>query len=270
MGDKDKSIGALLADALTQAVASASGSTTGPRPIGVPSDYVVPVLRRTLGGRAGMVNLSNFNQKVGVGPRYFDGDQYLISSLPPGKLAEMQHLLENGGFYPAKTKIVYGKWDPETAQAYTNALGQANAQGKKIDQVLAEAAMQTAAAGDQSQGPTQIPVRKITNAADLQSIFKKSAQSIIGHNANQEDIDSMVLTYQSMQLAPQDQVNDVNWQEAQMAQAGGGRGAPVTITEAPSPDVYAEEELKKRYPWQAAATEGAGIAGEALDFIRRT
>jgi hypothetical protein len=247
-----------------QAMQLAGLGGSAPKPLGVPKGYTAPggTLGGTIiGGRGVAVDLP-------TAPRYYDGDQYLPASQSPAQIAELQRALEAGGWYGAKATIVYGRWDPATAKAYQAALSSANQGGKTIDQVLNESILTTAAAGGQAKaGPTQIPVRKVSNPADLRDIFTDSAKKYIGHNPNPEDVDSMVLAYQAMRIAPQDQANDVQWQEAQMAQAGGGRGAPVTITEAQDPTTYAKEELKKRYPWQYAATEGAQVAQSALDFI---
>lgn len=207
-------------------------------------------------------------------PLYFDGDEFVpVKGMRPEDIKQVQELMIQAGLIGQKTKFTIGAWNNELASIWkSNVLGPANARGltwrQYVNQLIDAGGVTTLDEMGGGGGPAQVPVRKVTNPDDLMEIFRDSSQKIIGHRVSEGEIGSMILAYQSMETAAQDQVNAASLQEQQLSAAGGGVAEPVTVTAPPDPSSYLAAEMRRRHPGEVAATEGAGLIQSGLDFIR--
>jgi hypothetical protein len=228
----------------------------GPKPLGVPEGYLAPgtiLGGAVIGGRGAAVNVP-----VAIPPRYFDGDQYLPGGQSPAQIAELQRALKAGGWYSSEAVIVYGRWDPATQTAYANALKTANQSGKSVEEVLLKSAELVTSQGELEEG-RKLPDRRITNPDDLFEVFRSVSQDVIGHHVSDEEIGSMILAYQQMELAPQNQ---------QLAAAEAGDLSSQVLTEPPSAEIFAKQLLTKTHPLEAGATATVNTLDQVDAFFR--
>lgn len=121
-------------------IPTAGGAVTGPKPLGVPEDYVAhrrddfnidgPVPGTGIGGP-----ISGRSEAYDVTPQYTDGMQYSIANMDPVQLSALQASMRNAGLLDADYVSGYGS-DPATIAAMAQLMSEANASGYTIDQTL--------------------------------------------------------------------------------------------------------------------------------------
>lgn len=205
--------------------------------------------------------------------RYKEGDQLLPLklNLPGDQVTALQLQLIDAGYLPA-SGVFAGSWDEKSANALKNAMTDANRNGMDVNEWLGRR-IQVAASGGviggKQRGNFELPVFKVDNPEDLKDVFKQVSQQIMGHYASDEEVDSMVLAYQGMQMGAQQRGLDRAMQENTAQEAGQMGVGPVAVEEnLSSPEDYARRRLKEMHPIETAATTGAEGIQAALDFIR--
>jgi len=109
------------------------GAPTGPRPIGVPDDFVA---QRTFDpANPASFGAASVPSTLGIDPRYFDGDEFSPAGLSPEQVAGIQSRLEAAGLLNPDSYWA-GTWDTASVNAYKSALGMANASGRSIDEQI--------------------------------------------------------------------------------------------------------------------------------------
>jgi hypothetical protein len=128
-------------------------------------------------------------------PQYFEGDEYDIATLDQEAVIGLQKQLKQGGYFLPNETFNSGIVRESTLSAYKRALVDANLSFMSLDQVL-ERSLTTPYSG----GTGTLKKYKVTSAADLQNVFDKTSQSVLGRTLDQEQLNNLVKTYQDTEL----------------------------------------------------------------------
>jgi hypothetical protein len=129
-------------------------------------------------------------------PQYFEGDEYDIATLDQEAVIGLQKQLKQGGYFLPNETFNSGIVRESTLSAYKRALVDANLSFMSLDQVL-ERSLTTPYSG----GTGALKKYKVTSAADLQNVFDKTSQSVLGRTLDTEQLNNLVKTYQDTELA---------------------------------------------------------------------
>lgn len=196
-----------------------------------------------------------------VPPRYFDGSQYDPAGLSAEKIARIQQDMVDAGLYPSNAKIRKGVWTDIDAEAYQQVLAHANQRGLDVVQSMSELRRNPQS---EDTSPRQLPVYNITNPTDLVDVFTKAAQDVIGRKVDPEQLQRMVDAYHQAELAPQQQhavATGVGTDE--------GVGPGGTITDAPSPTSFAEDQIRRAAPIEAGAHDVVNQFDSLLSIFQK-
>jgi hypothetical protein len=107
----------------------------------------------------------------------------------------LQKQLKQGGYFLPNETFSSGIVRESTISAYKRALIDANLGFMSLDQVL-ERSLGTPYSG----GTGTLKKYKVTSAADLQNVFDKASQGVLGRTLDTEQLNKLVKTYQSTEL----------------------------------------------------------------------
>lgn len=172
-----------------------------------------------------------------VPPKYYDGDNYELATYGPEKQADIIVKLQKANYLTDRHK----PGDPLTKPiaAFAALMAEANLTGQTWDALL-----QFRQTNPVSAGSGQLTTYRVTNPSDLRSVFRKAAQDTLGRgDLPQEQVDRMVNAYQQSERSYQ-----------QKAAAGG------TVTQAPSPTTFGQEQIEQQNPDEAQAYKFAQYA----------
>lgn len=240
-----------------------AASSSKKTPIGVPKGYT------TLGARpmpfGAHIPFASDTYNVQVSPLYFKGDEWKLAPTNLQDVLALQQNLVDVGLLDSKS-FTPGVWDTRSASAFTKLLAQANGAGASWQDSLASSmasAEQAGPAAGQALPPLTV---KLTSPDDLKSVAQKTAQTLLGGNLSDDDLNRFVTSYNQMETQYQtDAYNQEYGQYAQTGQLGN-----VSVTAPPSPDVELEKEVRQQHPDQVFAnslrTELQGSGG-VLSFL---
>lgn len=181
-------------------------------------------------------------------PRYFDGDQWLPAQLPPDQLASLQRKMVAAGLLKSGAAQL-GVWDAASMNAYMQLLAFANSSGLDAQTALDRWGQQHAAAPPGAGLPTQV-----TNPDDLRKIFRQAVIDTRGEGWDQAKIDQMVAAFQGQEVGAQHA-------SAAAADTGG------TTTAAPSPQAFAEAQVRAQDPAKAGEHDALGFIGQFRQML---
>jgi hypothetical protein len=176
-------------------------------------------------------------QGANVQPKYYDNDQYILATYGPERQSQIISQLQKANYLTEKHK----PGDPLTKPiaAFAALMTEANLTGQTWEQMLTFRQTQPI-----SGGGGNLQSYRVTNPLDLRSVFRKAAQDTLGRgDVPQEQLDRMVNAYQQAERSYQ-----------QKAVAGG------TVTQAPSPTTFAEQQIETQNPDEATAYKFAEYA----------
>lgn len=225
-------------------------TSTGPRPIGVPEGYLAP------GGR-GRVPFKGFGvpgtyQRPPVGPRYFEGDDWLPATLSLEERAQLQQAMLSAGVYDKNDVVRFGLWDATSRKAYRSVLELANGSGLSVGDALRS---WSRAAPAEEETSTRAPlVTRVSNPKDLARLADSVARKVIGRKADPATVARLTAEFQAAQAGEQRQAYN-------MAETGG------QITEAQDPQSYMAERIRAEYGVEAGAHDLAEQGNEFFDLL---
>ena len=210
---------------------------------GMPEDYKTPY--RPDGGPVTADRAERGNR-----PLYWTDDEWQPSRWSPERIATLQRDLASAGLIGKNDRITFGIWDPKSAAAYRELLGYANSVGMPADRALDLYASTPEMDGGQQRQPL---MTRLSNPADLRSIFKEAATKYAGE-APDDEIEKMVAAYQAQEASVQQTAYG-------MDETGG------TITEQASPDAFAEDYLRRTKPVETGAVDMLEQLNAASDWL---
>lgn len=172
-----------------------------------------------------------------IPPKYYDGDNYQLATYGPERQAQIITQLQKAGYLTDKHK--FGDPLSKPIAAFASLMAEANLTGQTW-----EAMLQFRQSNPVSGTTGGLQTYRVSNPADLRSVFRKAAQSTLGRgDLPSEQVDRMVNAYQQAERGYQ-----------QQAAAGG------TVTEAPSATTFAQERIEQKNPDEATAYKFAQYA----------
>lgn len=194
--------------------------------------------------------LAAYNERelrYGAGrPRYFKGSEGDPGRLPPHNIAAIQRLMVDANLL---SNPRWGFWDPESEEAYRQALREANATGVDIETLLTTYADAAAMAEQQAKGPFVAPPLqfRVHNEKDVQSAFRKAIVEHLGEGWTQEQINAAAASYRAHEIGVQrDAQMQMIARERQLYETGATDIEEITEVDAMSPDTFIEEEARRR------------------------
>jgi hypothetical protein len=131
-----------------------------------------------------------------VNPQYYSGDEYNISTWATDEIRDYQNKLISGGFFNGLNKpSVLGVVTPDTITAYNRLLETANLSFINADEALARS-KDTPYGG----GGAGLQRYRVTSSTELQQIFDKASQSVLGRSLDPEQVAKLTKTYQNVEL----------------------------------------------------------------------
>lgn len=150
------------------------------------------------------------------------------------------------------------RYDPTTIYYFKQALGLINnnpaTRGKTIPEALSVLAQQPIMrnAATATGGAPKLPSYQVTNPADLKSVFRKTAESLLGRTLGDNELNKMVSAYQQQ---------EVTYQKA--AYAGGGK----MVQQAPSAENFATRSIEKDFGTTVDTRRLNDVFGSVHDFL---
>jgi hypothetical protein len=187
-----------------------------------------------------------------VPPRYKEGDQYRLRGLAPEMRAMFQTEMDRAGLYGKGQRYVLGDWQETDSEVYAKLLKFANRYGytdaEALEQMRTLSAEERAAAGlggagrgGAGAGAAREPlVVSLSHPDDIRDLADRTARKSLGRKLTADQLSNFVSAYQSMQRESQS--------AAYGADVTGG-----TVTQAPSPEVFAEGQVESLDPLAAGA-----------------
>lgn len=167
---------------------------------------------------------------------YTNEDWQMLLSKPSADVRIIQQKLMSAypGFVP---KTAGDKFDPNTIKYFKFALNRINQltadttdsfgiRGKTLDKAL-----DILAANPVKGGSTSLRAYQVTNANDLKAVFRQTAQSLLGRNLGEGDLNALVAAFQQEQTRYQQQV-----------QTSGG-----VIAQSPTAETFAQTSIQKDF-----------------------
>lgn len=227
------------------------GTTNAPKPIGVPNDYLAP------GGRARAPFAGNWGapktyQRGPVGPRYYEGDDYLPATLSLEERAQLQRAMLAAGVYDRNDEVRFGLWDATSRKAYRSVLELANGSGLSVGDAL-RSWQRAAPAGEETS--TRAPlVTRVSNPKDLARLADSVARKVIGRKADPAVVARFAAQFQAAQAAEQT--------AAYNAAGTGGQ-----IVEAQDPQAFMADKIRAEYGVEASTQDLVGTTNEFFDLL---
>lgn len=131
-----------------------------------------------------------------VAPQYYQGDEYSISTWTTEDIRDYQNKLIAGGFFSGlKKPTVLGVVTPDTITAYNRLLETANLSFINADEALARSKD-----NPYNGGGSGLQRYRVTSSTELQQVFDKAAQSVLGRSLDPEQVAKLTKTYQDVEL----------------------------------------------------------------------
>jgi hypothetical protein len=162
-------------------------------------------------------------------PIYFAGDDEKIINFSLEDIASIQRAMNSVGLL--SDNYSPGVVDSSTRAAYANLLEQANYYGEDEDAAL----LRLASAGAGRRGG-QLTQYRVSNEKDVKAIISRVAKQTIGRNIGEEDLTRMAQAYKEL--------------EKQTGLAAANR---TEVMAAPSPEVFAQEQIEEMLPEETNA-----------------
>lgn len=229
------------------------------QPIGVPPGYVVT---RPGGTRPGTPTTRSTDEQVIPGgvqasgradvygpyvpvqlpptvipPTFYDGDEYLPAQMSAEDRARLQMKMYELGILDQDFQV--GVWDGPTRLAYRSVLEFANASGITDAQAAMDEYGQTMDVSKAKRNRPPLVIRQ-TSPEDIRRVAQNVATQILGERADEGQVDRIVAAYQQAETTYQQQAYDATYESG-------------TVTEPPTVETFAEDQLKERNPTEAGA-----------------
>lgn len=248
-----------VAEAIDAINHSGTTNQNAPNPIGVPIDYVAKRTQQTTeddlawrGGRPGARQVaSTITSKVPA--QYFEGDDWVPSGFPPGRIADLQRSLIAANIINKKDNIQIGVWDPVSRKAYRDLLSYANGAGMSMTEALNYIGAQGGMA-DQTTKRAPLQVR-LTNPEDLKPAFIAGVMKATGQAWSNDRIDAMVAAYQQQERTAQEQ-------DYAQGETGG------TVVQPPSAASFAAAQAKQQDPGGVEAHDALGYENKFFSMLK--
>jgi hypothetical protein len=189
--------------------------------------------------------------------RYFDGDEALPASLAPHNIAALQRMLVEANLLDNPR---WGFWDAASQEAYKTALHEANRSDTDI-QTLLTTYQEAAAVGElEAKGPFQAPALQIRqhNKDDLRSLFRDAAVKLTGMGWSHEDVERAVNAFVAEETRIQtDAQTQMIERDRQLYETGSTDINQITEVDIRSPELFIEDEARRRDPGGFRATQVA-------------
>jgi hypothetical protein len=223
-----------------------------PQPLGVPYGYVA--------GAEGHIAAQGNHGSLGTGgpgsapsarpPLYYEGDEYVGASRPPGDIANLQRALARVGLLQGS--FLMGRWDDVTSEAFKALLSLANRQGATWEETLRQLEQQgggmtyvdeygNVLTGDAARraaaGPLEV---RVSDPATLRQTFREVATARRGQGFSDGEYDRMVAAYQAVERRAQEREYELR--------AGAVGDARYEVVNPPDPAAWAEEEVRRLDP----------------------
>lgn len=261
----------------------------GPQPIGgLPPDYFVQkrIPYTGQGGVKGQVLAAGGNPRAAYGPdatlpinqgiQYWTGDDFRQLPQNPQVLQMLQGLLIQAGYMDSKG-IQWGQPDPKTMAGFRELLKQSNFKGTDWHTTLTTQLSATGADGAAAARQANVPPLVVTlgNPDDIKATAQKTAQTLLGQNLPDDELNRFVSTFQQSQAAAQ----QADWQAKYghylaTGQEGAVPGAGGTTTQEAQTEAgmarQAKAQIEQTHPGQAAAYGFGSQVFAALDSLART
>lgn len=158
---------------------------------------------------------------------YMEKDVWAPANEPPETVAQLQIMLVNAGLLDPED-FAPGHYDGKTRSAYRELLTFANASGATWDETLSRLSQSPFPA---NTAKSKANLVQVSNPDDLRTIFRTAARQTLGYgNIDDADLDRMVAAYQGL--------------ERQAQTAPDAAAGDVTVTAAPDPTVFADQQLR--------------------------
>lgn len=168
-------------------------------------------------------------------PQYFEGDEQAIATWDAEEVIIWQKQLAAGGYFLGQT-YQPGIVRQSTLDAYKRALSDANQSFISVEQAL-ERSKKFPFSG----GAGSLTKYRVTSAPDLENVFDKVSQNVLGRTLDTEDLDKLVKTFQGVELA------------GQRSQAGVAEAPPTAAA-------FAQKKIEAANQDEADAVQFAGYA----------
>ena len=175
-----------------------SATTSKHTPIGVPSDYSLHTGVQVPGFAVPGVAMNGGEYQTT--PLYYKGDQYKMLPTDGGDLTTLQQILQQANLLKAGAYTL-GEPDPATVTAFSKLLATANTAGTTWQDTLA--GMQASAAANPPDQKIPPLVIKTATPEDLTPVANNAAQTLLGHNLSDDDLNSFIQSFQALQTKQQ-------------------------------------------------------------------
>lgn len=232
------------------AITSTTGTTSRPKPLGVP-EYVMgpdgqPTPYAVPGGIQGDV-LGVPIPSVPILPHFFDGDEWRPASLPPGQIARLQDLLAGVGLLDEYRR---GYWDANSQKAYREVLEFANASGIGDEATAIRRIAETGGLGEVTKPRAPLTVRR-SNPLDIKKGADDVARSVLGRKLRDDELPTIISAIQALETQAQTQAYN----------------ADATVVEPPSLAAFVEQKLRVDNPVEARTQDELGVGNEFFDLL---
>lgn len=185
-----------------------------------------------------------FNPALAGFQPYVDGDEgtpgYSMSSDDRDRLKSRMNA---AGLYGSEG-YTSGSWNPDDARAYKYVLETANMMGQRDAEVVIDNLASEATKGARIQGPRAPLVSRVSNPDDIRAVLRETAYSLTGSRLSNEEEQRLISAYQATQGASN---------QAEYAAGGGAPGSTSTVTNAASPQSFAEAQIEQMRPGEVAS-----------------
>jgi hypothetical protein len=213
-----------------------------------------PVLPRRLATYAHGYSYSQNRYPGGV-PRYFAGHETLPGRMPPHNIAALQRMLVDAGLLENPR---WGFWDRASEEAYQRSLAEANAAGVDVQQLLTTYGEAAALAEAKAKPPFVADplVYQVHNEKDVQAAFRKAIVEHLGEGWSQAQINAAAAAYREQEIQVQrDAQMQMIERNRQLYETGKTNITEITEVGIPSPELFIEEETRRRDPTGYQATQ---------------
>lgn len=167
-------------------------------------------------------------------PQYFQGDEDKIFQMSVEDLSNLQRSMNAVGLLG--DNYAPGVADNATRAAYYNLMEQANGYLEDTDATILRLA---AAGGGQGTGRGLTQYR-VSNEADVKAVMSRAAKQTLGRNLGEGDLNMLANMYREL--------------EKQAGLAAGSATQQEVVT-APSPEVFAQNQLEQMFPTETKARQ---------------
>lgn len=237
--------------------------TQGPSAIGVPPGYRTSEMMAPAPRRPGEVTGEAGGYRVWRSPLYFDGDELTPSQMSPDQIADLQRQMVAAGLIRPGQRVGVGVWDDTSIDGFYRLLAYANQSG-----ITWQSALKKIQSGSQGAfevdengnlvpagggASTQIPTRT-TPSEELTQVFRRAVIDTLGQGWSEEQIASMVSSYQGMEIDRQ-------------RQAIAAEGTTQNIEGVPSPEAFAISQAQQADPGRAQAETGLDYLNQFMSLV---